>query len=173
MTLLTFSDYRPSVHASVFVATNASVIGRVDIGKDSSIWYNVVARGDINFIRIGERTNLQDATVLHVTHELPVIIGDDVTVGHRAIIHGCTVGNGSLVGMGAILLDGVEVGPQALVAAGAVVREGFTIPDGTLAAGIPARVVRDLTAGERAHILASARHYVEYARQHRSGTHDR
>jgi carbonic anhydrase/acetyltransferase-like protein (isoleucine patch superfamily) len=172
MGVLGLQNDRPSIHASAFVAPGASLIGRVEIGRDSSIWYNVVARADINFIRIGERTNIQDTTVLHVTHELPVIIGDDVTVGHRALIHGCTVGNGSLIGMGAILLDAVQVGAQALVAAGAVVREGFTVPEGTLVAGIPARIVRDLTPEERARLMTSAQNYVEYARHHQSCIHD-
>lgn len=168
MPLIAFLSDQPSIHPTVFVASNASIIGRVEIGKDSSIWYNTVVRGDINLIRIGERTNIQDGTILHVTHEFPVVIGDDVTVGHRAIVHGCTVGNGSLIGMGAIILDAAHVGPHALVAAGAVVREGFTVPEGTLAAGIPARIVRDLTAEERAHLLSSAQNYVGYAKQLRS-----
>jgi len=173
MTLISLLDSFPEIHSSVFVAPGASIIGRVEIGQDSSIWYHVVARGDINAIRLGQRTNIQDGSVLHVTHELPVHIGDDVTVGHQAIVHGCTVGNGSLIGMGSIILDGAHIGPFALVAAGAVVREGFAVPEGMLAAGVPAKIIRELTQEERAHLLRSAQHYVEYARQHRSGIHER
>jgi len=168
MPLIAFLNDQPSIHRTVFVASNASIIGRVEIGMDSSVWYNAVVRGDINLIRIGERTNIQDGSILHVTRQLSVKIGDDVTVGHRAIVHGCTVGKGSLIGMGAIILDGAHVGPHALIAAGAVVREGFTVPEGALAAGIPARIVRDLTVEEQTHLLSSAQHYVGYAQQHRS-----
>ncbi len=132
-----------------------------------SIWFNCVLRGDINGIYVGERTNIQDGCILHVTHELPVYVGHDVTVGHRAIVHGCRVEDGSLIGMGAVVLDRARVGRQALVAAGAVVREGFEVPDGMLAAGVPAKVVRPLTEEEKSGILESARNYVEYAEHFR------
>lgn len=164
MGLKPIGNLTPNVHPSVFVADGVHIIGNVDIGRDSSIWFNSVLRGDINFIRIGERTNIQDASILHVTGELPVVIGNDVTVGHRAIVHGCSVGDGSLIGMGSILLDQARIGKQALVAAGAVVREGFVVPDGMLVAGVPAKVLRPLTDEEKHGLLESAEHYVSYAR---------
>jgi len=157
----------PSVHPTVFVADGAFVIGDVLIGKDASIWYNAVLRGDINRISIGERTNIQDGCILHVTQECQVKIGSDVTVGHRAIVHGCTIDDSSLIGMGSVILDHAHIGPNALVAAGAVVRERFIVPEGSLAAGVPAKVVRKLTDEEKNRISESARHYVEYAKNFR------
>jgi gamma-carbonic anhydrase len=157
----------PRVHPSAFVAGGAWLIGDVDVGEDASIWFNAVLRGDINGIRVGKRTNVQDGAVIHVTRELPAMLGDDVTIGHKAMVHGCRVENASLVGMNAAVLDRAVVGPFAVVAAGAVVKEGFVVPEGTLAAGVPARVVRSLTEEERAFLLQSARNYVGYARSYR------
>jgi len=157
----------PRVHPSVFVADGAWVIGDVEIGPESSIWYGAVLRGDINGIRVGARTNIQDGAVLHVTKELAVWIGDDVTVGHQAMIHGCRVANGALIGMSAVVLDNARIGECALVAAGSVVLENFVVPDGSLVAGVPARVVRMLTDEERGELLRSAANYVGYARSYR------
>jgi gamma-carbonic anhydrase len=168
MALVPHNNARPNVHASTFVAESAWVIGDVEIGKDASIWFNAVVRGDINAVKIGERTNIQDGCVLHVTHQNPVRVGADVTVGHRAIVHGCSVYNGCLIGMGSVVLDNARVGPHALVAAGAVVLENFEVPEGMLAAGVPARLIRVLTDEERRAIIESAQHYVEYARSYRS-----
>jgi carbonic anhydrase/acetyltransferase-like protein (isoleucine patch superfamily) len=162
--ILAHHGVEPVVHPSAFVAGGSWLIGDVQVGEDSSIWFNVVARGDINGIRIGKRTNIQDGSVLHVTTELGVSIADNVTIGHKAMIHGCTVDHSTLVGMGAVVLDNATVGPYSLVAAGAVVREGFVVPPGTLVAGVPARVVREITEEEKALILQSAQHYIEYAR---------
>jgi carbonic anhydrase/acetyltransferase-like protein (isoleucine patch superfamily) len=145
----------------------AWIIGDVEVGEDASIWFNAVLRGDINIIRVGRRTNVQDGAVVHVTRELPAIIGDDVTVGHKAMIHGCRIENASLVGMNAAVLDRAVVGPFAVVAAGSVVKEGFIVPEGTLVAGVPARVVRPLTGDEREFLLQSARNYIGYARSYR------
>jgi len=164
MAIISHHGAAPLVHPSAFVAEGSWLIGEVEVGEESSIWFNVVARGDINAIRIGKRSNIQDGCVLHVTTELGVTIGDDVTIGHKAIIHGCTVGQSSLVGMGAVVLDNASVGPSSLVAAGSVVRENFVVPAGTLVAGVPARIVREITEEEKALILRSARHYVAYAR---------
>jgi len=164
MGLLPHHGAVPRVHPSAFVAPGAHVIGEVDLGMASSVWFNVVLRGDINRIAVGERTNIQDGSVVHVTHALPALIGSDVTVGHMAMIHGCKVEDACLIGMNAILLDGARVGPGSLVAAGSVVREGFVVPPGMLAAGVPARLVRELSAAEREEILRSAVQYVEYAR---------
>ena len=164
--LLEHHGVRPRLDPSVFLAHNAWVIGDVIVGRDSSIWFNTVLRGDINRISVGARSNIQDGAVLHVTHECGVVIGDDVTVGHQAMVHGCTVEGGSLIGMSAVVLDGAKVGPRALVAAGSVVREGFVVPAGSLVAGVPARVVRSLTEEEQQQLLASAEHYVGYARSY-------
>jgi carbonic anhydrase/acetyltransferase-like protein (isoleucine patch superfamily) len=158
----------PRIHPSVYIAEGALVIGDVEIGADASIWFHAILRGDINGIRIGERTNVQDGSVLHVTHEYMVVLGSDITVGHRAILHGCTVHEECLIGMGSIVLDNARVGPSAMVAAGAVVRENFVVPEGTLAAGVPARIIRDLTPEERELLRASAGRYVTYARTYRS-----
>ena len=157
-----YRDKLPIVHASVFLADNTQVIGDVEIGRDSSVWFGSVLRGDVHYIRIGERTNIQDLTVIHVnTGTSPTILGDGVTVGHRAILHGCHVKNGSLIGMGAVILDDAVVEERAFVAAGAVVSPGTVIPGGSLARGIPARVVRDLTREELEELEISAATYCE------------
>jgi carbonic anhydrase/acetyltransferase-like protein (isoleucine patch superfamily) len=148
----------------VYIADGAWLIGDVEVGEQASLWFNAVLRGDINSIHVGRRSNVQDGAVLHVTRELPVRIGDDVTIGHKAMIHGCWIGDGSLVGMNAVVLDNARVGPFALVAAGAVVRENFVVPEGTLVAGVPARIIRSITDDEKAQVLQSAKNYVGYAR---------
>ena len=167
MPLVTHVGVSPRIHPSAFIAEGVYVIGNVDIARDASVWFNSVLRGDINTISIGERTNVQDGSIFHVTHELPVHVGNDVTIGHRAIVHGCSIDDGSLIGMGAVILDRARIGKQALVAAGAVVREGFVVPDGMLVGGVPARVLRALTDDEKLAILDSAAHYVQYAQSFR------
>ncbi|MGA9118886.1 MAG: gamma carbonic anhydrase family protein [Bacteroidota bacterium] len=167
MPLIAHHGVSPSISDTSFIAAGAMVIGDVSVGQEASIWFNAVLRGDINRITIGERTNIQDGTVVHVTHELAVLIGDEVTIGHLAMVHGCTIGDRCLVGMNAILLDGATVGPDSVVAAGAVVKERFVVPPGVLVAGVPARVVRELTEGERLALRESAEHYVAYARTYR------
>ena len=142
-------------------------MGDVNIGADSSVWYGCVLRGDVHHIRIGARTNVQDHAVVHVTRDrFPCVIGDEVTVGHRAVVHGCRVGDGALIGIGAIVLDGAEVGEGALVGAGAVVTPGSVIAPGTLAFGTPAREVRELSAEERGLQRERTLAYVETAREH-------
>lgn len=170
MGIITHAGVSPKIHPSAFIAEGAHIIGNVEIAKDASIWFNSVLRGDINSIYIGERCNIQDSSIVHVTGELPVYIGNDVTVGHGAIVHGCRVEDGSLVGMGAVVLDRARIGKQALVAAGAVVLEGFVVPDGMLAGGVPARVLRALTDEEKESLLESATHYVRYAETFRAST---
>lgn len=163
-----FGGTPPRIDPSALVLDGALVLGDVEVGPDSSIWFGAILRGDVNRITIGARTNLQDQTVVHVsrgTH--PTVVGDDVTVGHRVTLHGCTVHDRCLVGIGAIVMDGAVVGPDAIVGAGALVPPGMVVPPGTLVVGTPARVRRDITAEERAHLLDSARRYVEYARQYR------
>ncbi len=159
-------DYRgiyPQVSPSVFLAENAVVIGDVHIGEDSSVWYGVVIRGDVNYIRIGKRTNIQDNSVIHVTHDThPTVIGDEVTVGHRVILHGCNIGNRVLIGMGAVVMDGVRISDYVLVGAGALITPNKEIPSGTLVAGVPAKVVRDLKPEEIRLIEESALNYVNY-----------
>ncbi len=168
MQILTLGGRTPRIHPSVFIADGAFVIGSVDIAEDANVWFNSVLRGDINAISIGRRSNIQDGTIIHVTHELPVHVGDDVTVGHRAIIHGCTIDDGSLIGMGAVVLDRARIGRQSLVAAGAVVREGFAVPEGMLVGGVPAKILRALSEDEKRSILESAAHYVKYAQAFRT-----
>ncbi len=138
----------PSIHTSVYVAPGAMIIGDVKIGEESSIWFNCVLRGDLEPIHIGCRTSIQDGTVIHMDKEIPCLIGDDVTVGHGAILHSCSIGNEALIGMGAILLTGCKIGERAIVAAGTLVREGQEIPSGTIAMGVPAVVRREATAAE-------------------------
>lgn len=160
----------PTVAPSVFVAESAEIIGDVVIGEDSSVWFHAVVRGDVNFIRIGSRTNIQDGAILHVTHDArPLIIGSDITVGHGAIVHACTVNNGCLIGMGSIVLDGAVIGRNSLVAAGSLVKMNEIVPEGVLVAGTPARVVRELSPPEIASILESASGYVETAKYYQSG----
>ncbi|HTY10634.1 MAG TPA: gamma carbonic anhydrase family protein [Bacteroidota bacterium] len=168
MSIVPYRGIQPKIHPSVFMAEGAHVIGDVEIGKDSSVWFNAVVRGDVNFIRIGERTNIQDASVLHVTHErYPLIIGSNVTVGHSAVVHAATVHDCCLIGMGAIVLDNARIGPYSLIAAGAVVVGDSLIPEGMLAAGVPAKVVRPLTEEERRSLVRSAQNYVDYVATYR------
>jgi carbonic anhydrase/acetyltransferase-like protein (isoleucine patch superfamily) len=160
-----FRAVLPKVDPSAFVDISAQVIGDVQIGPESSVWMNVVLRGDVNVIRIGARSNIQDLTVVHVmrgTH--PTIIGDDVTVGHGAVVHGCTVEDRCLIGMGAILLNGCRIGTGSIVAAGTIVPEEMIVPPGSLVMGAPAKVRRPLTSDESASIQAYADNYVRYRR---------
>ena len=145
-----FQDSFPKVDDSVFVAENAVIIGDVEIEKDTSIWYNCVLRGDVNSIRVGEKTNIQDGTIIHVSRkkEYSTIIEHEVTVGHSATIHGCYIETGSLIGIGAILLDGVRVGKNSLVAAGSLVTPNTQIPERSLVMGSPAKVKREMTDEE-------------------------
>jgi carbonic anhydrase/acetyltransferase-like protein (isoleucine patch superfamily) len=154
----------PTIDESVFLAPGSVVTGDVIIGAGSSIWYNAVVRGDVNYVRIGKNTNIQDLAVVHVTHDTnPTHIGSDVTIGHGATIHGCTLLDRCLVGIGAIVLDGAVIESDAMVAAGAVVTPGTRVSSGTLVAGTPAKVLRDLRPEEIENIAASAARYVAYA----------
>lgn len=163
--ILTIAGKCPTIAPSAFIEASAAVIGDVMIGEDSSVWFHSVLRGDINFIRIGDRSNIQDLSVLHVLGEDgPVLIGDDVTVGHRAVVHGCRIRDRVLVGMGAIVLDRADVGEDTVIGAGAVVTPGTVIPPRSLALGSPARVRRPVTDAEVEWIRRSAASYVGYAR---------
>ena len=140
-----FNNLRPKIHETVFVAETAVIIGDVEIGANSSVWYNSIVRGDVNFIRIGERTNIQDNCIIHVSRKThPTVLEDEVTLGHRVTLHGCVVETGSLIGIGAIVLDGARVGRNSLVAAGSLVTPNTQIPPGSLVIGSPAKVKRPL-----------------------------
>jgi carbonic anhydrase/acetyltransferase-like protein (isoleucine patch superfamily) len=153
---------------SVFIAPGAVVIGAVDLAEESSIWFGSVLRGDINRIIVGAQSNVQDGSVLHVSDDHPCILGERVTVGHRAVVHACTVEDEVLVGMGAIILDGARIGARSIVAAGALVPKNMQVPPGSLVMGSPARVVRPMTAEEQAGNQKLALKYVELSRQYRS-----
>lgn len=161
-----FEGIKPEIHESVYVSESAEIIGKVSIGENSSVWYTSVIRGDDEYIKIGKNTNIQDGTVIH--GELKTEIGDNVTIGHRAIVHGAKVGNNSLIGMGAILLDGAEIGEFSIVGAGALVTSGKKFPDGMLIIGSPAKAVRKLTDEEKKGLLKSADMYVETAEKHKN-----
>jgi gamma-carbonic anhydrase len=159
----------PRVHSTAFVDASAQVIGDVEIGAQSSVWMHAVVRGDVNYIRIGERSNVQDGCVLHVMHETdPTIVGSDVTIGHAAIVHGCTIEDRVLVGMGAIVLNGARVGADSIVAAGSLVTQGMVVPPRSMVMGSPAKVRRPLTDEEVAAVLESAANYVRYREDYQS-----
>jgi carbonic anhydrase/acetyltransferase-like protein (isoleucine patch superfamily) len=158
-----FKSTYPTVDPTAYIDQSAQVIGDVHIGADSSVWMNVVVRGDVNAIRIGARTNIQDLTLVHVMRDThPTVIGDDVTVGHSAVVHGSTIENRCLIGMGAKLLNGCRIGTGSIVAAGALVTEGMVVPPGSMVMGMPAKVKRPLTADEFASIQWYADNYVRY-----------
>jgi carbonic anhydrase/acetyltransferase-like protein (isoleucine patch superfamily) len=158
----------PDIHPSAFITPQVSIIGDVRIESDVSVWFGTVIRGDVHEVRIGPRTNIQDNCTLHETHEkYPLHIGADVTVGHAAVLHGCSIGDGCLIGMGAIILDNARIGKECLVAAGAVVREHSDIPDGALLAGVPAKIVRMLSEEERRGLKKSAEKYMDYVGEYR------
>lgn len=161
--LFPFNNKFPNINNSVFMASGSKIIGDVEIGEFSSIWYNTVIRGDVNFIRIGAYTNVQDSSMIHVTNKtFPTIIGSKVTIGHSATLHGCTLKDLCLIGMGAVVLDGALVESFSMVAAGAVIKPGFVVPTGKLVAGVPAKIVRDLSREEMEDFEASALRYKKY-----------
>lgn len=166
--LVPFDGHTPSVHESAFVAPSATIIGDASLGAGSSAFYGVVVRGDTATITVGAGSNLQDNVVLHADEGFPTTIGDGVSVGHGAVVHGCTVEDDCLIGMGATVMNGAVIGAGSLVAGGAVVLEGAVIPPGSLAAGVPAKVRRELTAEELEHVRGNAAHYVELARRHKA-----
>jgi len=170
--LLSYQGRMPRVDASAYVQQSAQVIGDVVIGARSSVWFNVVIRADVHHVRIGARTNIQDNSTIHVTRDRwPTVVGDDVTVAHGVILHGCRIGNRCLVGMGAIVMDGAEIADDCLVAAGSLVTPGTKIVRGQLVLGSPATVVRPLRPDELEHLQASAQNYVERAEQYRAQDH--
>lgn len=161
-------DAVPELAEDTFVAPGAVLVGHVVLGHGSSVWYGSVLRGDDDRIVLGERCNVQDACVLHADHGFPAVLGDRVSLGHGAIVHGATIDDDVLIGMRAVVLNGARVGSQSLVAAGAVVRPGFEVPPGSLVAGVPARVVRPTTEEERATIARTPESYYRKAARHRA-----
>jgi len=160
----------PQLGRRVFGAESALVLGDVTLEDDVSLWYNVVVRGDIHWVRIGARSNLQDGVIVHVENgQWPTVLGEEVSVGHGAILHGCTIGPRCLIGMGAVVMNGAEIGEGSIVAAGAIVREGFAAPPRSLVAGVPALVKRETTDEEYERIEATARHYLEYKSRYLAG----
>ncbi len=160
----------PKVHEKAWIAETAVLIGDVEVGEDSSVWYGCVLRGDKMEIRVGKRTNIQDGSILHIEGGLyACILGDDITVGHGAIVHGCEISNGALIAMGAIVLNGVKVGEGAVIGAGALVPEGREIPPGTLWMGSPAKYVRDLREDERGRFQQAAKSYSQLKEKYRRG----
>ena len=163
MIVSSYDGKTPRFGARVFVAENAAVIGDVELGDDCSVWFSTTIRADVNAVRIGAGTNVQDNCTIHVTHhDWPTVIGAHVTIGHGAIVHGCTVHDGALIGIGSRVLDGAVIGESALVGAGALVPPGMHVPPRTLVLGTPARVKRELTEDELAHLDRSWRNYIEY-----------
>ena len=160
--ILALAGRTPCIGASVFVAPSAELIGSVELGENSSVWFQCVLRGDIAPIRIGAHSNIQDGTIIHTDPGAPTLVGDWVTVGHRAVLHGCTVGNNCLIGMGAVLLDHVQVGEGSIVAAGALVTENTVIPPRSLYMGVPAKRRREVTEEEQAFIRMHAEHYLQH-----------
>ena len=153
----------PRIHPTAFIDDSAQIIGDVEVGEESSVWMSVVVRGDVNWIRIGRRSNIQDGTIVHVMNKThPTTIGDNVTVGHGAVVHGCTVENQCLIGMGAILLNGAHVGAESIVAAGSLLVEGMQVPPRSLVMGSPGKVRRTLTDSEVVDIQMYADRYVSY-----------
>jgi carbonic anhydrase/acetyltransferase-like protein (isoleucine patch superfamily) len=159
----TFLRRKPTLGQSVYIAHGAVVLGDVTLGDHASVWHNAVLRGDINRIVVGHHSNIQDTAVVHLAEDLPCLIGGYVTVGHSAVVHACTVGDETLIGMGATILDGAIIGAQCLIGANALVTQGIQIPDGSLVLGTPAKVVRALTASERAGLKIWAENYVQGA----------
>lgn len=158
----------PQVADTAWVADSAEVMGHVVLGPDASVWFGCVLRGDTEVMTIGEGSNVQDLSVLHADHGLPLTIGKNVTVGHKVMLHGCTIGDGSLIGIGAVVLNGAKIGKNCLVGAGSLITEGKEFPDGSMIMGTPAKVVRQLTPEQIEGLHRGAQHYVENARNFRA-----
>ena len=168
MATYALGELSPSIDPSAWVADSAQVIGNVSLAQDVSIWFGAVLRGDTEHMRIGRGSNIQDGSVLHADIGKPLTVGEDVTVGHKVMLHGCTIGDGSLIGIGAVVLNGARIGRHCLVGAGALVTEGKEFPDGSMIIGAPAKAVRQLTAEQIEGLRGSARGYVENARRFRT-----
>jgi carbonic anhydrase/acetyltransferase-like protein (isoleucine patch superfamily) len=165
MTLYALGDITPEIAATAWIAPDANVIGRILVEEDAGIWFGATLRGDNELIRVGARSNIQENCVLHTDLGYPLTIGEDCTIGHKAMLHGCTIGAGSLIGMGATVLNGARIGKGCLIGAGALITEGKEIPDGSLVMGAPGKVVRQLDEAAQRGLLASAAHYVDNVRR--------
>ncbi len=163
-----FLSKSPSVHETAFIAKGASVIGDVRMAENSSIWYSSVARADINYIEIGEGSNVQDCTCIHLSDDFPAIIGKYCTIGHSAVIHACTIGNEVLVGMGAIILDGAKIGNQCIIGANSLVPQNMVIPDGSMVLGTPGKIVKILSPESRSKLKEWATKYITVSNAHRN-----
>jgi len=163
--IISYKGKTPNIHSKAFILPEATLIGDVEIGKNSSVWFKSILRGDIHYIRIGQNSNLQDGTIVHTGFGIyPALVGDNVTIGHGALIHGTDIKDCVLIGMGAVLLNGSVVNKGSIVAAGALIRENFVVPTRTMVAGVPAKIVREITDEEYESILKPAIHYNELAR---------
>jgi carbonic anhydrase/acetyltransferase-like protein (isoleucine patch superfamily) len=171
MAIYELDNVSPSIHDSAWVADSAQVIGHVVLAEDSSVWFGVVIRGDTEVITVGKGSNIQDGTVMHADHGKPTTVGENVTVGHKVMLHGCTIGDGSLIGIGAVVLNGAKIGKGCIVGAGSLVTEGKEFPDGSMIMGSPAKVVRELTEAQQQGLQMSALHYIENARRFKTGLH--
>ena len=169
MAIYQLDDQTPRVAATAWVADSAQVMGNVELAEGVSVWFGAIVRGDNETVRVGRNTNLQDACVLHSDPGSPITLGDNVSVGHQVMLHGCTVGDGSLIGIQAVVLNGATIGRNCLVGAGSLVTEGKSFPDGSMILGRPARLLRPLTPPELDMLARAARHYVENAKRFRSG----
>ena len=168
MAVYEFDGKTPQVDSTAWIADSAQVMGHVTLGPDASVWFGCVLRGDTESMTIGEGSNIQDLTVMHADHGLPLTIGKHVTVGHKVMLHGCTIGDESLIGIGAIVLNGARIGKNCLVGAGSLVTEGKEFPDGSMIMGTPAKVVRQLTPEQIEGLRLSAQHYIDNARMFRA-----
>jgi carbonic anhydrase/acetyltransferase-like protein (isoleucine patch superfamily) len=168
MAVYQLGEHAPRIHETAWVAASAEVIGQVELSEYVSIWFGVVVRGDVAPIRIGRNSNVQDNSVLHADPGQPLVVGENVTIGHQVMLHGCTIGDGALIGIQAVVLNGATIGRNCIVGAGAVVTEGKSFPDGTLILGAPAKAVRELTSEQLVSLRAGASHYVENARRFRT-----
>lgn len=166
MAIYQLGDEVPDVHPSAWVADSAQVIGRITLAEGASVWYGAVLRGDNERITVGRHSNVQDGSVLHTDHGSPLVIGENVTIGHQVMLHGCQIGDGSLVGIQSVILNGAKIGKNCIVGAGALVTEGKEFPDGVLIVGSPAKVVRALSPEQIARLEASATHYVAQQQRH-------
>jgi carbonic anhydrase/acetyltransferase-like protein (isoleucine patch superfamily) len=169
MAVYQLGEHTPEIHETAWVADSAEVIGRVEMAEGASVWFGAVVRGDVEDIRIGRNSNIQDNSVLHADSGMPLTIGDNVTVGHHVMLHGCTVGDGALIGIRSVVLNGARIGRNCIVGAGSVVTEGKSFPDGTLILGVPAKVVRELDPEQIAMMQHGASHYVGNAQRFKAG----
>ena len=162
-----YKGIEPKIDETAFIAESVDIIGQVNIGKNANIWYKTVLRADDNYITVGENTNIQDGSVVHISEGYPTIIGKNVTIGHKSLIHGCEIGDNTLIGMGSIVLDGAKIGEFTLLGAGSLVPPGKEIPSGVLAMGSPAKVIRELSEEEKENLTKSALKYVKLANNHK------